>query len=138
MYTQFYCRREKMQVSAMAPLKAANANVEVAGQGIDNVADTSPRSVDSIPDWSFVSNVLQEELVNYSDDFDDIERDDLHTKYKIIVQSGMHRIATRPQFLPYYDMIRWALDHVDLPTRTIMNSQRVTVGTFRPEHLQTM
>ena len=68
---------------------------------------------------------MQAELVDYSDDSDDIERDDLHTKYKIIVQSGMHRI-------------RWALDHVDLPTRTIMNNQRVTVGTFRPKHLQTM
>jgi hypothetical protein len=138
MYTQVYRRRAKTQVSVMAPRKAAKANVEVAGQGTDNVADTSPRSVDSIPDWSFVSNVLQAELVDYSDDSDDIERDDLHTKYKIIVQSGMHRIATRPRLLPYYDMIRWALDHVDLPTRTIMNNQRVTVGTFRPEHLQTM
>jgi hypothetical protein len=105
MYTQVYRRREKTQVSAMAPRKAAKANVEIAGQGSDNVADTSPRSVDSIPNWSFVSNVLQAELVDYSDDSDDIERDDLHTKYKIIVQSGMHRIATRPRLLPYYDMI---------------------------------
>ena len=89
----------------MAPRKAAKANVEVAGQGTDNVADTSPRSVDSIPNWSFISNVLQAELVDYSDDSDDIERDDLHTKYKIILQSGMHRITTRPWLLPYYDMI---------------------------------
>jgi hypothetical protein len=50
----------------------------------------------------------------------------------------MHRIATRPRLLPYYDMIRWALDHVDLATRTIMNSQRVTIGTFQPENLQSM
>jgi hypothetical protein len=138
MYTQFYQRRAKTQTAAMAPRKAAKANVEVTGQGSDNVSDTSPRSVESISDWSFVSNILQAELVDYSDDSDDVERDDLHTKYKIIVQSGMHRIATRPRLLPYYDMIRWALDHVDLPTRTIMNNQRVTVGTFRPEHLQTM
>jgi hypothetical protein len=85
-----------------------------------------------------VSNVLQAKLVDYSDDSDDIERDDLHTKYKILIQSKMKRVATRPRLLPYYDMIRCALDHVDLPTKMIMNNQRVTVGTFRPEHLQTM
>jgi hypothetical protein len=122
----------------MAPRKAAKANVEVIGQGSDNVSDTSPRSVDSVPNWSFVSDILQSELVDYSDDSDDNEKDDLNTKYKIVVQFRMHRVAARPRFLPYYDMIRWALDHVDIPTRTIMNGQRVTVGTFRPEHIQTM
>jgi hypothetical protein len=35
-------------------------------------------------------------------------------------------------------MVRWALDHVDIPTRTIMNEQKVTIGTFRPKHLQAM
>jgi hypothetical protein len=85
----------------MAPRKAAKANVEVAGQGSDNVSDTSPRSVDSVPDWSFVSGILQSELVDYSDDSDDNEKDDLNTKYKIVVQSGMHRVAARPRFLIY-------------------------------------
>jgi hypothetical protein len=121
----------------MAPRKAAKVNIEVAGQGLDNVSDTSPRSVDSVPSWSFVSDILQSELVNYSDS-DDNEKGDLNTKYKIVVQSGMHKVETRPWLLPYYDMIRWALDHIDLPTRTIMNDQRVTVGTFRMEHIQTM
>ena len=50
----------------------------------------------------------------------------------------MHKIETRPQLLPYYDMIGWALDHVDIPTRTIFNSQRVVVGSFRPDHMQVM
>ena len=134
MYTQVYRRREKTQVSAMALRKAAKANIEVAGQGLDNVSDTSPRSGGSVPSWLFVSDILQSELVNYSDS-DDNERDDLNTKYKIVVQSGMHWVETRPRFLPYYDMIQWALDHIDLPTRTIMNDQRVTVRTFRPEHI---
>jgi hypothetical protein len=35
-------------------------------------------------------------------------------------------------------MVKWALDHVDVPTRTIFNVQKVSVGTFRPEHLQAM
>jgi hypothetical protein len=75
----------------MAPRKATKANVEVSGQGSDNVSDTSPRSINSVPNWSYVSNILQEELVDYSDDSDDNERDDLTTKYKIVVQFGMHR-----------------------------------------------
>jgi hypothetical protein len=91
-----------------------------------------------VPNWSYVSDILQAELVDYSDNSDDNERDDLITKYKIVVQSGMHRVAARPRLLPYYDMVRWALDHVNIPTRTIMNEHRVTIETFRLEHLQTM
>jgi hypothetical protein len=50
----------------------------------------------------------------------------------------MHKIVARPWLLPYYDMIRWVLDHVDILTRTIIREQKVTIGTFRPEHLQAM
>ena len=50
----------------------------------------------------------------------------------------MHTVEAMPQLLAYYDMVRWALDHVDILTRTIMNEERVTIGTFRTEHLQTM
>ena len=110
----------------MAPRRAAKENVEVAAQGPDNVLDTSPRTGGSVPTWSFISDTLQSDLVNYSDsddDNNDIVKGDLNTKYKTIVQSGMHLVATRPRFLPYYDMIRWALDHIDLPSRTIVNDR---------------
>jgi hypothetical protein len=50
----------------------------------------------------------------------------------------MHRIAVRPQHFPYYDMIRWALDHVDIPTRAIFNEQKVEIGKFITEHLHAM
>ena len=105
----------------MAPRKASKASVEVPGQGSDNVTDTSPRSVDSVSNWSFVSDVLQVELVDYFDDSSDNKKDDITTKYKIVVQSGMHKVAARPRLLPYYDMVWWALDHMDIPTRTIFN-----------------
>jgi hypothetical protein len=105
MYTYFYRRRAKTQSPAMAPRKASKASVEVSGQGSDNVVDTSPRSIDSVPNWSFVSDVLQAELVDYSDDSSDNEKDDITTKYKIVIQSGMHKVAARPRLLPYYDMV---------------------------------
>jgi hypothetical protein len=138
MYTYFYHRRPKVESPAMAPRKASKATVEVSGQGSDKVSDTSPRSVDSVRTWSYIYEVLQSELVDVSDDSRENEKDDLITKYKIIVQAQMHKVAARPRLLPYYDMVRWALDHVVIPTRTIVNEQRVIIGTFRPEQLQTM
>jgi hypothetical protein len=118
--------------------KVSKASAEILGQGSDNVSDTSPRSVDSVRTWLYISEVLQSDLVNCSDDSSDNEKDDLTTKYKIIVQEEMHKVASRPRLLPYYDMIRWALDHVDIPTRTIISEQKVTVGTFRPKRLHAM
>jgi hypothetical protein len=138
MYTYCYCRRAKVESPTMAPRKASKATIEVSGQGSDNVSDTSPRSVDSVMTWSYIYEVLQSELVDVSDDSSENEKDDLITKYKIFIQDKMHKVAARPRLLPYYDMIRWALDHVDIPTRTIINEQKVTIGTFRPKQLQAM
>ena len=80
----------------MASRKASKASVEVSGQGSDNVADTSPRCVDSVKTWLFVFDVLQVELVNYFDDSSDNEKDDITTKYKIVIQSRIHKVAARP------------------------------------------
>jgi hypothetical protein len=90
----------------MAPRKESKDNIEVSRQASDNVANTSPQSVDSIPTWSFFSDVLQAELVDYSDDSNDNEKDDLTIKYKIVVQSRMHKVVARPRLLPYYDMVQ--------------------------------
>jgi hypothetical protein len=35
-------------------------------------------------------------------------------------------------------MIGWALDKVDIPTRSILNEQGAVIGSFRPEHIQVM
>jgi hypothetical protein len=138
MYTYCYRRRAKVESLTMAPRKVSKATVEVSGQGSDNVSDTSPRSVDSVRTWSYISKVLQSELVDVSDDSSENEKYDLITKYKIVVQAQMHNVVARPHLLPYYDMVWWELDHVDIPTRTIVSEQRVTIGTFRPEQLQAM
>jgi hypothetical protein len=76
--------------------------------------------------------------VNYSDDSSDNETDDMTTKYKIVVHAEMHKVVAQPRLLPYYDMIRWALNHVDILTKNIISDQGVTVGTFRLESLQVM
>jgi hypothetical protein len=126
MYTQVYHRRTKTPVSTMAPRRGAKANVESTAQGSDNVSNTSPRSDGSVSTWSYITSILQSEAVICSDSDDynyDIEKHDLNTKYKAVVQSRMHLIAARPRLLPYFDMIRWALDHINLPSRTIVNDR---------------
>jgi hypothetical protein len=69
---------------------------ENSGQGSDTISYTSPPSIDSVRTWSYVSEVLQSELVNYSDDSNDNENNDSATKYKIVVQAEMHKIEVRP------------------------------------------
>ena len=114
----------------MAPRKATKAPGESSSQNTDVFFDTSPRSIDAIKSWTQVFNILQYELVNFLDDSGDEETDTLDTKYKIVAQSELHKIATRPRLLPYSDMIGWALKNIDIPTRTIFNSQKVVVGSF--------
>jgi hypothetical protein len=135
MYTDCYRRRDKVESPTMALRKASKSTVEVSGQGSDNVSDTSPRSVDSVRTWLYISEVLQSKLVDVSDDSSENEKDNLITKYKIIIQAEMHKVAARPRLLPYYDMVRWTLDHVDIPTITIVSEHWVTIGTFRPKQL---
>jgi hypothetical protein len=101
----------------------SKAIANISRQGSDTISDTSLRSIDTIKTWSYVSDILQSKLGDCSDDSNDNEKDDLATKYKIVVQAKMHKILARPWLLPYYDMIRWALDHVDIPTRTIISGQ---------------
>jgi hypothetical protein len=111
---------------------------EISSQNTYALSDTSPRSIDTIKSWMKVFNILQYELVNFLDDSNDNEKEDLSTKYKIISQSELHKIVTRPRLFPYNDMVGWALDHVDIPTKTIFNLKKVAIGYFRLEHLHVM
>ena len=105
----------------MAPRKVPKTTGGNSGQGLDIISDTSPRSINTVKTWTHVSNVLQFEMINCPDDSSDNEKDNLSNKYKIVAQSEIHKVAARPSLFPYCDMIRWALDHVDIPTRTIFN-----------------
>ena len=121
----------------MAPRKSTKVPGESSSQNTDVLSDTSPRSIDTIKSWTQLFNILQHEL-NCQDDSSDAETKTLATKYKIIAQSELLKISTRPRLLPYNDMTSWVLENVDIPTRTIFNSQKVIVGSFQLEHLQVM
>ena len=106
----------------MPPRKVIKTTGESSGQSSEVISDTSPKSIDKVKTWTHVFNILQYELVNYPYDSSDNEKEDLSIRYKIIAQLEMHKVATRSQILRYNYMIGWALDHVDIPTRTIFNS----------------
>jgi hypothetical protein len=82
--------------SIMAPRKTSKAAINSSGQGLDVVSDTSPWSINVVKTWSYVSNILQSESVSCSDYSSNNENDNLSTKYKIIAQAEMHKIAARP------------------------------------------
>jgi hypothetical protein len=119
----------------MAPRKTPQATGESSGQNTDIISDTSIRSISTVKTWTHLFKTIQYEVVNCPDDSSDNKKDNLSPKYKIIAQEELHKVATRPRFLPYTDMIGWALNHVDIPTRTIFNSQKVIVGSFWQKHI---
>jgi hypothetical protein len=118
------------RLDTITPWKAPKATGEISSQNVDVLSNTSPKSIDTIKSWTHISNILQYELVNCPNDSSDNEKEDLATNYKIIAQSELHKIATRPRLLPYNDMIGWVLEHVDIPTRTIFNPQNIAIGSF--------
>jgi hypothetical protein len=40
--------------------------------------------------------------------------------------------------MPYSDMVRWSIFHVDLNTFTISNESKHVIGYFRPKDLEAM
>jgi hypothetical protein len=122
----------------MVPRKMNKTAGESMSPNTDVLSDTSPRSVDTVKTWTQVSNILQYELIKFLDDSGDEVTETQAMKLKYIAQSELHKIVVRPRLMPYNDMIGWVLENVDISTRSICNSHKVVVGSFRPEHLQVM
>jgi hypothetical protein len=125
----------------MAPWKMMK-NPDAAGEdsnpNTDILSDTTPRAMDTVKSWTQVFEVLEQEIINCPEDSAEEEDDTYAAKLRHIAQSELHKIAARPRLMPYNDMISWALEHVDIQTRSIVNHQKVVVGSFQPEHMQVM
>jgi hypothetical protein len=114
---------------AMAPKKASKKGEEQPESDI--ISDTTAAGIiHNIKSWAKIADKMEEEL-SYSDDEDE-------NYLRNIASTGLHKVAARPKLVSYTDMIIWALDKVDVPTRSIMNEQGEVTGSFRPEHLQVM
>jgi hypothetical protein len=112
----------------MAPKKASKKNEEQP-EG-DIISDTTASGVHSVKSWNGISEKLEDELKYPATDSDNHLRD--------IVETELHKVAAHPRLVAYTDMIAWALDKVDVPTRSILNKQGAVIGSFRPEHIQVM
>jgi hypothetical protein len=113
----------------MAPKKASKKTEELPEN--DSISDTTAAGViHNIKSWATIANKMEEEL-KYSDD-------DEENHLRDIAVTGLHKVAARPRLFSYTDMVIWALDKVDVPTRSILNEQGKVIGSFRPEHIQVM
>ena len=121
----------------MAPKKTLQKSDE-AGEGSnpnsDILYDTTPQAVDLVRSWMQIFEILEREAINGQDDFGDETND----KFRLIAESKLEKIATWPRLMPYNDMISWCLENTDVQTRSIINHQKVVVGSFRLKHLQVM
>jgi hypothetical protein len=113
----------------MAPKKASKKTEELPEN--DSISDTTAAGViHNVKSWATIANKMEEEL-SYSDD-------DEENHLRDIAVTGLHKVVARPRLFSYTDMVIWALDKVDVPTRSILNEQGKVIGSFRPEHIQVM
>jgi hypothetical protein len=113
----------------MAP-KEASKKAEEQPEG-DIISDTIVAGVvHKLKSWAAIAEKMEDEL-SYTDNGTDNHLRD-------IAEAGLHKVAARPRLVSYTDMIVWALDKVDVPTRSILNEQGAVIGSFRPEHIQVM
>jgi hypothetical protein len=110
--------------------KNLDATSEDSNLNADILLDTTPRVTDTIKTWMQVFEILEHEIINcleYSIEEDD---DSYATNIRHITQSKLHKIVAWSRIIPYNDVISWALDHVDIQTRSIINHQQVVIGSF--------
>lgn len=119
-------------------MKKPDAVGEDSNLNADILLDTMPRAINTVKTWTQVFEILEREIINCPEDFAEEEDDTYVAKIRHIAQSELHKVAAQPRLMPYNDMIRWALEHVDVQTRSIVNHQKVALGSFRLEHLQVM
>jgi hypothetical protein len=113
----------------MAPKKASK-KTEEQPEG-DIISDTTASGVvHSVKSWAAVAEKMEDELKYVDNGADNHLRD--------IAETELHKVAARPRLVSYTDMITWALDKVDVLTRSILNEQGAVIGSFRPEHIQVM
>jgi hypothetical protein len=122
----------------MAPRKIAKTFGESSNPNKNVFLDSSLRTIDTAKTWMQVFDILQYKLINYPDDLGEEVTKTQATRYKNVAQSELHKIATQPRIMPYNDMIGWVMENIELSIRSIYNSKKVVVGSFRPEHFQVM
>jgi hypothetical protein len=125
----------------MVPRKAAkklDALGDDSNTNADVLSNTTPRVVDAIKTWKQVFDILEHETINCPDNSAEEDDGSFAAKLRSIAQLELHKIVARLRIIPYNDMINWALEHVDIQTRSVINHQQTVVSSFQPKNLQVM
>ena len=60
-----------------------------------------------------------------------------HTYFNVAC-SFIHKVAARPKILPYIDMVKWVIDHLNIEDREFKNSKDENICSFMTEYVRTM
>ena len=93
--------------------------MEEPNPNLDIFSDTTARLTDNIKSWKQVYEILEDEKSLPFDESSEGENESTVNNLREVAKSELFKVATQPILFPYIDMIRWALDHVDILTRTI-------------------
>jgi hypothetical protein len=93
---------------------------------------------DAIKSLKQVYDILEHEIINYPDDSTEEDDESFSAKLILVAQSELHKVVARARIIPYNDMISWALEHVDIQTRSVIIHQKTSIDSFQPENLQVM
>jgi hypothetical protein len=94
------------------------------------LSNTSSRSINTVKSTTQVFDILEHKLINCPEDLGGEVSKTHATKLRDIAQLELHKIVVWPRLMSYNDMIGWALENVNISTRSIYNSQKVGVGSF--------
>jgi hypothetical protein len=70
-----------------------------------------------------VIEVLKHEIINCPEVFVNEDGHSYTSKLRHITHLELQEIAARLRIMPYNDMIRWALEHIDIHTMRIINHE---------------
>jgi hypothetical protein len=95
----------------------------------DILSNTTSRLTNVIKSWKQVYEILEQEISLCSNDSAEEGDKTFLAKLRYVAKSELHRVASQPKPIPYTDMISWALEHVDIPMRTICNDQKTIIDS---------
>jgi hypothetical protein len=101
--------------------KNLDATSEDSNLNEDVISNMTLRFADTIKTWRQVFEILQCEIINFPEDSAEEDDESYASNLRHIAQLELHEIVARSRIMPYNDMISWALEHVDIQTRSIIN-----------------
>ena len=135
-------RSRKTKNSLVAKAPALNMLSKEKPTKFKLVTDTSCQGLQKMT-WEDVYNLLEKEkprvIVPKATIPDAKDSDsELETQYSALENSFLHRIAARANIFPYYDVIRWVIDNVNIQNKTFVSASGSVFGSFRAEDIKAM